>query len=111
MDPNEALANLREAVAALNNSETAIKVIDAFEALDTSLANGGDLPDSWDEGRRPTDIHILTVKASYGMDQTYHLTEEGAMNTYRETCALDPEGEGLSAPRLPKSLKREMLLP
>jgi hypothetical protein len=53
MDPNEALKNVREMSRRLNADEfevdsgDAMALVEAFEALDGWLSNGGFLPDAW----------------------------------------------------------------
>lgn len=50
MDPNAALANLREAVDAYNldnDMDAMERVVEHFEALDDWLAKGGFLPTAW----------------------------------------------------------------
>lgn len=58
MDPNEVLKNARAALAHIRASYgdydgLSVQVdalVDAFEALDKWLTNGGCIPDEWDKG-------------------------------------------------------------
>lgn len=52
MDPDEALRQLREAIATLNQDDhrreiAAEQVVDHFQALDEWLSRGGFLPKAW----------------------------------------------------------------
>lgn len=53
MDPNTALARLRELIGGKRNVVGSAEVVETFQGLDEWLSKGGFLPQDWDRQHEP----------------------------------------------------------